>query len=304
MHSAALSKLRRPQKLVENRVSFAGPDSELSIYDTYASASRVGLDADQLLYCGMVKGRKIMHDKHNSADQIFLPHESFVMAPGEHVEIDFPDATPDTPTTCLTVEISKEKVEKLSERMMDLYSLDSGSEGWRYTSQILHTHHTSETQHLLMRLVSFFTENHPDRDVMVDLGISELIIRMLRHQEREFLLNYCRNTPDSSGLSNALNHIENNLAKPLDIDQLTKLACMSRSRLYTEFKNQLGCSPNELQQQLRLKQAAKRLEKGEQITAVCYDLGFANPSHFSRRFRHFFGSSPRAYQSRVIQAKQ
>jgi AraC-like DNA-binding protein len=304
MRSAELSKLRQPQKLVENRISFAGPESELSIYDTYYAASRVGLDADQLLYCGMVKGRKIMHDKNDSADRVFLPHESFVMAPGEYVEIDFPDATIANPTTCLTVEISKEKVEKLSERMMDIYPLETGPEGWHYSSQILHTHHTSETQHLLMRLVSFFTENHPDRDVMVDFGVSELIIRMLRHQEREFLLNYCRNTPDSSGLSSALNHIEKNLSEPLDIEQLTKLACMSRSRLYTEFKSQLGCSPSELQQQLRLKQAAKRLEKGEQITAVCYDLGFSNPSHFSRRFRDFFGHSPRAYQNRSIQARQ
>ncbi|MCW9021479.1 MAG: AraC family transcriptional regulator N-terminal domain-containing protein, partial [Sedimenticola sp.] len=272
MQSSALNKLRQPQKLVENRVSFAGPESELSIYDTYASATRVGLDANQLLYCGMVKGRKIMHDRHGRADQIFLPHESFVMAPGEYVEIDFPDASLETPTTCLTVEISKEKVEKLSERMMDIYPLESGPEGWQYSSQILHTHHTSETQHLLMRLVSFFTENHPDRDVLVDLGVSELIIRMLRHQEREFLLNYCRSRPDASGLSSVLNHIEKNLAEPLDIDLLTKLACMSRSRLYSEFKNQLGCSPSELQQQFRLKKAAKMLEKGNQITAVCYDL--------------------------------
>jgi len=298
MRSAKLSELRKPQRLVENRVSFAGPEAELSIYDTYYAASRVGLDADQLLYCGMIQGRKIMYDLHHPVEQLFLPHESFVMAPGEHVEIDFPDATTQSPTTCLTIEISKEKVARISERLSDLYPLETGFEGWQCKGNVLHTHHTTATQHLLTRLVSFFTENHPDRDVLVDLGVSELIIRMLRNQEREFLLNYCRHTPDSSGITAALSHLERHLAEPLDIDRLSGIACMSRSRLYTEFKNQLGCSPSELQQQLRLKEAAKKLARGEAITRVCYDLGFTNPSHFSRRFRRFFGCAPRDYQNR------
>lgn len=300
MHSAVLSELRKPRKLVENRVSFAGPDAELSIYDTYSDVSRVGLDADQLLYCGMVTGRKIMHDAHHPGEQLFLPHESFIMAPGEYVEIDFPEATMQAPTTCLTIEIAKEKVEQISSRLSDLCPLETGPEGWHYNAQILHTHHTTATQHLLKRLVSFFTENHPDRDVMVDLGVTELIIRMLRHQERDILLNYCSKTPDASGVTSAINYIEQHLIEPLDIDNLSKLACMSRSRLYVEFKRQLGCTPSELQQQLRLKKAAKRFEKGDAITAVCYDLGFSDPSHFSRRFRHYFGCSPREYRNRVI----
>lgn len=295
MVSIELNELRTPQKLVENRVSFAGPDSELSIYDTYDSALRVGLNADQLLYCGMVSGRKVMHDSHCTNDQLFLPHESFVMAPGEYVEIDFPDATIQTPTTCLTIEIAKEKVESISQRMADLYPLESGPEGWQYNTPILHTHHTTATQSLLKRMVALFTENHPDRDAMVELNVTELIIRMLRNHERQFLLEYCKKLPDASGVTTALNYIEQHLAESLDIDLITKLACMSRSRLYTEFKKQLGCSPSELQQQLRLKEAAKRFDGGESITKVCYDLGFSNLSHFSRRFRQFFGISPREY---------
>lgn len=296
MRSIVLNELRTPQKLVENRISFAGPDSELSIYDTYDAVSRVGLDADQLLYCGMVTGRKVMHDNHSSANQLFVPHESFVMAPGEYVEIDFPDASIQTPTTCLTIEIAKEKVESISEQMSDLCPLESGPEGWQYSTQILHAQHTSATQHLLKRMVALFTENHTDRDAMVELAINELIIRMLRNQERQFLLDYCRKTPDASGITTVLNHIEQHLTEPLDIEQLTKLACMGRSRLYTEFKQQLGCSPSQLQQQLRMKAAAKRFEGGDSITKVCYDLGFSDLSHFSRRFRHFFGKSPREFQ--------
>ena len=293
-----LDKLRIPKKLVENRVSFAGHDSELSIYDTYYAATRVALDADQLLYCGMMTGRKIMHSPHHKPNQVFLPNESFIMAPGEQVEIDFPDATIETPTSCLTIEIAKEKVEEVSNKLSDFVHLESGQDSWQYNQQIMHTHHTQATQNLLNRMASVFTENHSDRDLMIDLGVTELIVRMLRNNSRKILFNYCKETPDASGITATVNYIETHLTEHLNIDHLTKLSCMGRSRLYTEFKKQLGCTPCELQQQLRLKSAAKRIGKGENITQICYELGYSSPSHFSRRFSLFFGVSPREYQKR------
>lgn len=116
-----LKDIRKPKTLVENKISFAADESEVSIYDTYEKASRVRLQAGELLLCGMLSGKKIMHSegvKNRVEEQVFLPHESFIMAPGERVEIDFPDATMSSPTTCLTVEIAKEKVLKIHERMI------------------------------------------------------------------------------------------------------------------------------------------------------------------------------------------
>jgi len=302
MQPAQLCELRRPKKLVENRTSFAGPESELSIYDTYHAANRVALSADQLLYCGMVTGRKIMHQKRTGQERVFLPHESFVIAPGESVEIDFPEANHDNPTTCLTVEIAREKVDEIAQKLAERSPLRKVTDRGQYQTPYLHTHHTPATQHLLKRMVHLFTENHPDRDVMVDLSVTELIIRLLRHQEREFLLSFCRETPDHDGLTWALNHIERHLAEPLDIDKLCRIACMSRSRLYSTFRDQIGCSPSQLQQHLRLKAAADRIGKGESITRLCYEFGFSSPSHFSRRFRDLFGVSPREYKRRQYNA--
>jgi len=65
-----------------------------------------------------------------------------------------------------------------------------------------------------------------------------------------------------------------------------------------EFKEKIGCSPVELQQQLRLKRAAERIRNGEAITAVAYDLGFKSPSHFCRRFKAFFGCVATEYKER------
>jgi AraC-like DNA-binding protein len=298
LYSLAKQNSEEPLSLVENKTSFAGPKSELSIYDTYRAASRVGLGSQQLLYCGMVQGKKIMYGSGNKQGQIFLPHESFVIPPGEFVEIDFPEANEQQPTTCLSIEFSKERIETISERMRDLTTLESLDHDWEYQPQIIHAHHTIDTQQLLEKLVSLFTQNHPDKEMMVDLGVSELVIRLLRQQGREILLSYSQQAPDTSGIIAAIHFLENNLTIPLNIDQLSRHACMSRSKLYVEFKKQLGCSPGEFQQQLRIKASAGAIGSGKSVTEACYDVGFSDLSHFSRRFTQFYGCSPTAYRTK------
>jgi len=290
MHS---NKKNRPLKvLVENKTSFYGPDSEVSIYDTYEDASRVPLAADELLFCGMVTGKKVMHSdgsKNIDKDQIFIPHESFVIAPGGTVEIDFPGASLNKPTTCITVEIAKEKVAQIAEQLNDSLPMLDLATQWQVKTPVLHTHHSSETQTLLKRLIRLFSENHPDRNQLIDLSVSELIIRMLRHKTRDFLLSHTAVNPELDSLTAALDWITSTLSKPLDIQQLSRHSGMSRSKLFNEFKRKIGCSPAEFQQQLRLKSAAERIGNGESITAISYDLGFKSPSHFCHRFKNFFG---------------
>ncbi|ODN66780.1 MULTISPECIES: AraC family transcriptional regulator [Methylophaga] len=291
-----ISRRENRQLLIENKVTFNGPETELSIYDTYRNSSGVALEADHLLYCGMVSGRKVMHNHYNVSGELFVPHESYVMPPGEHVEIDFPDANEQQPTTCLTIEISKERIEAISKRMRDLVKIEAPEHHWEYQPRIIHKHHTRDTQQLLERMVSFYVRNDPDKELMVDLGVSELVIRLLREQGREVLLSYCKRVPDASGITTVIHTLEQNLREPLDIDQLCRQACMSRSRLYVEFKKQLGCTPGEFHQQLRLKSAADAIRDGQSVTEACYGYGFNDLSHFSRRFSQFFGCSPSAFR--------
>ncbi|SHF91522.1 AraC-type DNA-binding protein [Microbulbifer donghaiensis] len=296
MPDAMMRGRQQPRELVENRVSFAGPSSELSIYDTYLPAQQVGLSAGELLYCGMISGRKILHGAKDYTAE-FLPQESFVMAPGEHIEIDFPDARMDSPTSCLTIEISRERVEQICSRLNSATPLQRDFDDWRYRpDSLIHTPHTRDTQALLQRLVGTFTENLQDRDLLIDLGISELVVRMLRQQTRTFLLSLCAQNPEINGLGAAFHYIEQHLDQPLDIERLCKIACMSRSRFFSEFKKHMGCTPLEFQQQLRMQLARERLQRGEAVTRVCFDLGFRHLSHFSRRFHQQFGVSPKQYR--------
>lgn len=290
------NRSRAPKCLVENRVSFAGPNAELSIYDTYLPARNVALTAGELLYCGMIKGRKVLHGA-GGFEAEFVPQQSFVMAPGELIHIDFPDAELNAPTSCLTVEIAPRRITQICDNLNRHSPLQRDFEEWRFRSEArLHTTHTPATQSLLERLTQTFTENSDDRDLLIDLGISELVVRMLRHQTRAFLLRFCRDNPEANGMTAAIRHLLEQLEQPLDIERLCRIACMSRSRFFKAFKQHMGCTPAEFQQQLRLQRAAELLREGHSATAVCYQTGYRDLSHFSRRFQEFHGMSPRRYQ--------
>jgi AraC-like DNA-binding protein len=289
---------RDPQVLIENKISFAAADSELSIYDTFEKASRVALASDQLMFCGMVSGKKVMHANTDEFECEFLPHESFVMAPNSPVEIDFPTASLTKPTTCLAIEIGSERVKNIISGLNSNASLSLYQREWQYETQLVHTHHNTQTQALLNRIVQIYTENHQDRSFMIDLAVSELIVRLLRHQTREFIISHCEAQPDHNGINAVVSYIQKNLENNLDFEHLSKLACMSRTKFFNEFKQNLGCTPKDFLFQTRLKRAAKMLEQGKNITAVCFATGFKNSSHFSRSFKAFYGMSPSQYKNK------
>jgi len=286
-----------PHQLIENRTVYASQLAELAVYDTYEQADRVRLDAGELLYCGMMTGRKVMHGQDGFSTE-FLPHESFVVAPGEYVEIDFPEATLETPTTCMTLEIPRDTLRKVCDQLNTVSERPRELGEWEVDSRQWHLSHTDATQQLLERIVASHVQNEDDCDLVLNFGVNELVARMLRQQGRDFLLRCVQENPTQSGLMNAVAHIEANLSLPVNIDRLAKIACMSRTKLYEQFRHSLGCSPAEFQQQRRLEKACKLIRSGSSITSASYELGFANPSHFSRRFHQQYGMTPREFASR------
>lgn len=307
IHQAAFNRRRSmgasgPQQLVENRTVYESHGAELSIYDTFAQAEHVRLDAEEILYCGMISGKKILHGK-NHFNSAFLPHESFVMAPGETVAIDFPEATLENPTSCLTLGISRDRLRQVCDQLNQKNPLPKELGEWSpQHDHVLHLFHTEATQQLLVRIVDSFISHDSDRDLVLNLGVTELLTRMLRQQGRNFLLHCARKDPTLNGLTDAVRYIDEHLAETIDIGQLCRIACMSRSKFYEQFRHVMGTGPMEYLQQRRLERARELIAAGRGITEVCYEVGYVNPSHFTRRFHQQYGLSPRDYllQHRLV----
>ncbi len=66
------------------------------------------------------------------------------------------------------------------------------------------------------------------------------------------------------------------------------------------FKSEMGMSPLNYYMEMKMKEARRLLRlPGYTVTRVAAALGFADGSHFSRRFKQYTGISPREYQDSV-----
>jgi len=299
MNIRSISNLRsQPEKLIENRIDYAGPNVGLSVYDTYEKCHDIGLDSEQVMFCGMLSGKKVLHIDDQAID--FLPNQSFLLSPGQHVDIDFPTATLSHPTTCITINIAKQQIQDISDKLNLSQERQSGLPEMQFHHQDhLHDSLNLPTQALLERLILLFTENNNNREALIELGISELIIRMLSQQSRNFLLNQLQHDPEMTGLHKALSYINQNFQEPVDIDALSKMACMSRSKFFKIFKQSLGCTPAEYIMQWRIEKACLLLKAGKSVTQAAFDSGFTNMSHFTRRFAQRYGVSPKHYKAQI-----
>lgn len=80
-----------------------------------------------------------------------------------------------------------------------------------------------------------------------------------------------------------------------DIDAMAARAGMSRRHFTRLFREQTGMSFGAWRQQACLLAALTRLGRGEPVTQVALDLGYASPSAFTAAFRRVLGAPPSRY---------
>jgi AraC-like DNA-binding protein len=82
----------------------------------------------------------------------------------------------------------------------------------------------------------------------------------------------------------------------VSVAELAAVASTSRFQLTRQFQNEFGLPLHAYHMQIRLEEARRRLRLGMAIAEVAFALGFADQSHFHRRFKGTFGVSPGAWQ--------
>ncbi|MBI41853.1 MAG: AraC family transcriptional regulator [Leptospiraceae bacterium] len=94
-------------------------------------------------------------------------------------------------------------------------------------------------------------------------------------------------------ISRSIQKIRTDFAQPLKVEELARMADMSPSAYYENFKKFTALSPIQFQKQLRLQEARKLLAtETEDVTSVAYAVGYESPSQFSRDYSRHFGSPP------------
>jgi len=102
-------------------------------------------------------------------------------------------------------------------------------------------------------------------------------------------------------LAMAMQLMETHLDDPLCMKDVARQIGLSVRQLERLFQRHLNASPNRHYMVLRMTRARKLLSQTElSITDIALACGFTSPSHFSKKYREYFGQS--AQQHRTVNA--
>lgn len=85
---------------------------------------------------------------------------------------------------------------------------------------------------------------------------------------------------------------------PITLDEMAKVACLSRNHFLRTFKQIFHQTPHQYLTGLRIRQAKNLLEQTDlSIITICQSIGFESHTSFSWLFRRHTGLSPENYRS-------
>ncbi|MDH7912649.1 AraC family transcriptional regulator [Winogradskyella sp. SYSU M77433] len=292
---------RKLTTLVENRTTYNAEYAELNIYETHAYAEKVSLTFDFPIIASMLTGKKIMHiDGFEAFD--FFPGESVVMPTNKEMVIDFPLATEDKPTQCLALGIDANKIEEVVEKFNHNVAIENENNNWDIDNSASHLINNVDVNHLIERLTYTFTNNNKSKDVLLDLMIQELIVRLLQTKAKSLIINDSNNIFNDTRIGTVIKFIKDNLTnKDISVDLLAEKAHMSTSHFHKQFKNTLGISPIDYINSEKIKFSKKLIKEAKDLrmSEVAFKSGFNNTSYFNRQFKKMELMTPAQFKSSI-----
>ena len=96
----------------------------------------------------------------------------------------------------------------------------------------------------------------------------------------------------------AVRYMQQRLYTHCSVQEIAVFAGLEPHYFSSMFKSEMGMSPLNYYMELKMKEARRLLRlPGYSVTRVAAALGFADASHFSRRFKQYAGISPKVYQN-------
>lgn len=114
-----------------------------------------------------------------------------------------------------------------------------------------------------------------------------------------------KNPLDEAWLGKIMTIINNNIDnEAFSVEELGQSIGMSRSNLFRKLKAITGKTPIEFIYFIRLKRGMELLlERKLSVSQIAYEVGFGNPSSFSKSFKKQFRKSPSDFLANIINSK-
>jgi len=298
LNQVKLSASETLQTLVENRTSYTLERCELNVFETYTESYKVPLTFNDFVITSMLRGKKVMHlfDKKGFD---YFPGQTVIVPPAVTMEIDFPEATSLNPTQCIALAIDQEQIQKTIAYLNEFFPKEGSNEKWLLNYDEYHFYNNEEIAYLINKVIRICSERTKEKDVLADLTLKELLVRIMQTQNLKTISDDGYNL-NQNPLAFVLNYIKSNLNEKISINSLSDKACMSKATFYRLFKRELGISPNDFILTEKINKAKLLLaQPGAKVASISYELGFSDANYFIRAFKKNVGITPGAYQLQV-----
>ncbi len=140
----------------------------------------------------------------------------------------------------------------------------------------------------------------PSATAYVDYLVRAIAARLIReHSSISAPPNtaYLRAKMGRGQLAKAIDFMEANLDRSIDLTAIASAAGSSPSHFARQFRTAVGITPHRYLMQLRAERAKRLLtETGQPVAEIAFSCGFANQEHLTRLFKRFCGATPAAYR--------
>ena len=296
----SLTSEKSLKTLVENRSVYSLNHCELNIFETYQESQLVPLKFNDLVVTSMLRGKKVMH-LFDDPEFEYLPGETVVIPSNVEMKIDFPVGSAKNPTQCIALAIDQNKISDTLNLLNERYPKEGTGQLWQLDYQNYFFYNNLDLATTINKLMRECMGSSITKDVLADLTLQELLVRIIQTQTIKSIENPELIIPSNSAIYYVVEYIQRNLKEDINLKKLSAFASMSTTSFYRFFKRELGMSPIEFILKEKIKCAKKLLKNPNiQINEVCYLSGFENANYFSRLFKKHEGITPKEYQNLYI----
>ena len=145
----------------------------------------------------------------------------------------------------------------------------------------------------------FIVKGDRKRDLLISNIISDMLTKIIAECELE-LVSGPRHSR-SADIENVIEYINKNITQTINIDTLTKIACMSRYHFFRTFKAQTGKSPYEYVQHKKLLEVMKLIRtENSTILEISQKVKYSNINNMIKDFKKLVGVTPNQYRKSVV----
>lgn len=163
---------------------------------------------------------------------------------------------------------------------------------------VLHLQPDHELSILFENLRTLYLEGHSMKHlVRGSTLLTQILSRLYTLQQTS----ETRHPTPLNAIETTIQFMQENLNRPISLEALANIACLSRSHYHSLFKQEIGNSPIDYFNQLKIKSACHQLQSTQKsLDIIASEYGFSNAFYFSRIFKKVMGMPPSHYRKQPL----